>query len=147
MLTEKIDSELKTAMKEKDEIKLGTLRMLKAAIKNKEIEKIVKSLSDGEIIEVIQKQIKQRRDSIAEFEKANRSDLVKKETAEVKILEKYLPQQLTEPELTAIIKKTIETLGAKTKADIGRVMKEVMPQVSGKADGKQVNQIALTFLN
>ena len=60
---------------------------------------------------------------------------------------KYLPQQLTEPELTAIIKKTIETLGAKTKADIGRVMKEVMPQVSGKADGKQVNQIALTFLN
>ena len=146
MLMEQIESALKGAMKEKNELKLGTLRMLKAAIKNKEIEKKVKNLSDPEVLEVIQKQVKQRKDSIADFEKANRQDLVKKEATEITILEQYLPKPLTEAELKALVQKAVQTVGARTKADTGKVMKEVMPQIVGKADGKQVNQILSTLL-
>ncbi len=145
MSLEKIDADLKTAMKERNEIKLGTLRMLKAAIQNKEIDKR-KPLSDQEILEVVQKQVKQRKDSIVEFEKANRQDLLKKETAEIVILEQYLPKQLSESELKAIIEKAIQTTGAKAKADRGKIMKEVMPQIAGRADGKQVNQIVSLLL-
>ena len=147
MLMEKIEADLKNAMKEKNEIKLSTLRMLKAALKNKEIDKKVKSLSETDILEAIQKQVKQRKDSIADFEKANRQDLIKKETAEVSILEQYLPKPFSEAELKALIQKAVETVGAKTKADTGKVMKEIMPQIVGKADGKQVNQILSTMLN
>ena len=146
-LTERIDSDLKTAMKERNELTLSTIRMLKAAIKNKEIDKKVKALPEPEVLEVLQKQVKQRRDSITEFEKAKRTDLVNKEKAEITILEKYLPKGLTEAELKAIIEKAIQTAGAKSKADVGRVMKEVMPQVAGRADGKAINQIALSLLN
>ena len=146
-LMELIDSDLKIAMKEKKELSVSTLRMLKAAIKNKEIDKRVKSLSDQEILEVFQKQVKQRKDSIAEFEKANRLDLVNKEKSELAVLEGYLPKGLSETELKALIQKAIQTAGAKTKADVGRVMKEVMPQVAGRADGKTINQIALSLLN
>ncbi len=145
MSLEKIDSDLKTAMKEKNEVKLGTLRMLKAAIKNKEIDK-KQALSEPEILEIIQKQVKQRRESIAEFQKANRQDLLVKETAEIAVLEQYLPKQLTEPELKVIVQKAIQTTGAKAKTDIGKIMKEVMPQIAGRADGKQVNQIISTLL-
>lgn len=145
-LTERIDSDLKTAMKEKNELALNTLRMLKTAIKNKEIDKKVKTLSDTEVVEVLQKQVKQRRDSIVEFEKANRTDLVNKEKNEISIIEKYLPKNLTEAELKTIIQQAIQSSGAKNKADVGRVMKEVMPKVAGRADGKAVNQIALSLL-
>ena len=145
MSLEKIDSDLKTAMKEKNEIKLSTLRMLKAAIKNKEIDK-KQALSEPEILEIIQKQVKQRRESIAEFQKANRQDLLSKETAEIAVLEQYLPKQLTEAELTVMVQKAIQTTGAKAKSDIGKIMKEVMPQIAGRADGKQVNQIISTLL-
>ena len=147
MLLEKIDAALKNAMKNKNEAVRETLRMLKAAIKNKEIEKKAKSLSEPELLEIIQKQIKQRRDSIAEFEKANRKDLADKEKLEISILEQYLPKQLTEAELKTIVQKAIQTVGAKTKADMGKIMKEVMPQVTGKADGKAVNQVVLSLLN
>ncbi len=146
MLMEKIELDLKNAMKEKNEAKLGTLRMLKAAIKNKEIEKKVKTLPEPEILEAIQKQVKQRKDSIADFQKANRQDLVKKESEEISVLEQYLPKPLSESELKAIIEKAVQSVGAKTKSDMGKVMKEVMPQVTGKADGKQVNQILSTLL-
>ena len=146
MLIEKIESDFKMAMKGKDEIKVGTLRMLKAAIQNKEIEKKAKSLPEQDLLELIQKQIKQRKDSIAEFEKANRQDLVKKEASEIVVLEQYLPTQLTEAELKDLIQKTIQALGAQSKADMGRVMKEVMPQITGRADGKLVSQIVSIFL-
>lgn len=145
MSLEKIDLDLKTAMKEKNVIKLSTLRMLKAAIKNKEIDK-KQALSELEILEIIQKQVKQRRESIAEFQKANRQDLLNKETAEIGVLEQYLPKQLSEAELKAIVQKAIQTTGAKAKSDIGKIMKEVMPQIVGRADGKQVNQIISTLL-
>ncbi len=145
MSLEKIESDLKAAMKEKNEVKLGTLRMLKAAIKNKEIDK-KQALSEPEILDIIQKQVKQRRESIAEFQKANRQELAAKEAAEITILELYLPKQLSEAELKAIVQKAIQTTGAKAKSDIGKIMKEVMPQIAGRADGKQVNQIISTLL-
>ncbi|OGW85534.1 MAG: aspartyl-tRNA amidotransferase [Omnitrophica bacterium RIFCSPHIGHO2_02_FULL_46_11] len=146
VLIEKIETDLKNAMKEKNELTLSTLRMVKAAVKNKEIEKKVKSLSDQELIEIIQKQIKQRRDSLVDFEKAGRSDLIKKEKGEITVLEQYLPKQLTESELKTIVQKAVQATGAKTKADMGRVMKELMPQIAGKADGKQVSQIVSSLL-
>ncbi len=141
----KIEGDLKEAMKARNELKLSTLRMLKSAIKNKEIDK-KQPLSDNEILDILQKQVKQRRDSIAEFQKAGRQELVDKETAEIVILELYLPKQLSEPELKAIVQKAIQTTGAKSKADMGKLMKEIMPQVTGRADGKQVNQIVSSLL-
>ena len=146
MLIEKIETDIKNALKGREEIKVSTLRMLKAAIKNKEIEKKVKSLTEQDLLEVMQKQVKQRKDSIAEFEKANRRDLVDKEKKELTILEQYLPKPLTEDELKALIKKAIDASGAKTKAETGKVMKEVMSLVAGRADGKQVNQIVASLL-
>ena len=146
MLIEKIETDFKGALKGRNEIVLSTLRMLKAAIKNKEIDKKVKVLSEPEILEVIRKQIKQRRDSISEFEKAKRLDLVDKEKRELAALEQYLPCQLTEGELKTLIQKAIQEAGAKTKADMGKVMKAIMPQVTGKADGKQVSQLVSQLL-
>ena len=145
MLIERMDTDLKNAMKAKNEVKVGTLRLLRAAIKNKEIEKKVKSLSENELLEIIQKQVKQRKDSIEEFKKAARQDLVKKETSEISVLEEYLPKQLTESELKTLVQEAIQTVGAKTKADLGKVMKEVMSRAAGKADGKQINQIVSSF--
>ena len=146
MLVEKIESDFKEALKQRNEIKVSTLRMLKAAIKNKEIEKRVKSLDEQDVVDTIQKQVKQRKDSMTEFEKAKRMDLVEKEKKEALILEQYLPQQLSEQELTSIIREAINTSGAKTKNDMGRLMKELMPKVKGRADGKEVNRLVSSML-
>ena len=146
MQLEKIDSDLHNAMKARDEVIVSTLRMLKAAIKNKEIEKKVNALTEQDLLEVIQKQVKQRKDSIADFEKASRIDLATKEKSEITVLERYLPKALSDTELKALIQKAIQSVGAKTKADMGKVMKEVMRAVAGRADGKQVNQIASSLL-
>lgn len=146
MLAEKIDSDLKTAMKEKNEIKLSTLRMLKSAAKYKAIEKKTETLSDEDFVDVIQKQVKQRKDSIAEFEKAGRKDLVAKEAGEMKILEEYLPAQMSYEEVKAIVKTAISAVGATSKQDMGKVMKEVMPKVKGKADGQAVSKAVAELL-
>ena len=147
MLLERIESDLKSAMKEKNEIKVSAIRMLKAAIKNKEIEKRVKALTDDEIIDVVAKQVKQRRDSISEFEKGKRQDLVDKETKEISVLEYYLPARLSKEELTGIVQKIIQSSGAKTKADMGKVMKEVMAETKGKADGSEVSRLVSSLLS
>ena len=141
MLIDRIETNFKQAMKDKNEITLSTLRMVKSAVKNKEIEKKVKALSEDELLEVIQKQIKQRRDSVVDFKKGNREDLVTKELKEISVLEQYLPKQLTEQELKDLVAKIIQSVGAKTKADMGKVMKEVLSQTKGKADGKMVSSI------
>ncbi len=146
MLTEKIDSDLKEAMKQKNTVKLDALRMLKAAAHNKAIEKKIPALNDEDLVDVIQKQVKQRKDSITEFEKAGRKDLVRKETSEMKILEGYLPQQMSPEELKGIVKNAITAVGATSKQDMGKVMKEVMPKVKGRADGKLVNQAVTELL-
>lgn len=147
MLADKIEEDLKAAMKSKDIVKVETLRMLKAALHNFLIEKRREKAEDQEVVGLIQKQIKSREDSIEGFKKGGRQDLVDKETKEKAILAAYLPAQLSNAELESIVKKAIQQIGAKTKADMGRVMKEAMAVSQGRADGKRINQIAASLLN
>ena len=146
MLIQKIDEDLKNAMKAKDTTKMDTLRMLKAALGNFLIEKRKEQAEDSEVILLIQKQIKLREDSIESFKKGNRLDLVEKETREKSILQAYLPAGLSNAEVESLVKKVIQEIGAKTKADIGKVMKESMARAQGRADGKRINQIAASLL-
>ena len=146
MLLEKIDKELKESIKSKNETKILTLRMLKSSIHNKEIEK-KDQLKDEEIIEIIKKEIKKHKESIDMFKKGNREDLVDNETKEVIILEKYLPPQLSEDEIRKLVKEIIAKINAKDKKELGKVMKEIMLQLKGRADGKIVNRIVLEELS
>ena len=146
MLIDKIEEDLKTALKSKDSLKLGALRMLKAAIGNYLIEKKKDKADDSEVTTLIQKQVKMRQESIESFKKAGRQELLAKETAEKTFLETYLPQQLSDEELAQIIKSVVSSLGAKSAADTGRVMKKVMPKVQGRADGKRVSQLVTQSL-
>lgn len=139
-LNEKINQDFVFAMKSKDEITLSTLRMLKSAIKNREIE-IGQELKDGEIGEVARKSVKQRKDSMNEYQKGSRADLVAKEQKEIKILEKYLPAQLSEEKILSIIDKTIKSTGASDPQDMGKVMGQIMPKFKGKADGALVSKL------
>jgi len=138
-LKQQIEQDLKNALKNKQPEKTAVLRMLNSAIKNKEIEfkKRDKGLSDEQVIEVIAQQAKQRKDSIEQFKKGGRNDLVKQEKLELEILEKYLPEQLSVDEIKKIVKQCI----GEGADNIGAVMGQVMPQVKGKADGAQVKQI------
>ncbi len=140
-LAEKIDADIKEAMKARDAIKLSTLRMLKAGIKNLEIEKKAEKLEDKDVMGIIARQIKQHRDSIDGFAKGNRQDLVDKETAELKILESYMPKMMPADELKAIVKSAIAAVGAKGRADMGKVMKTAMEEAKGAADGKMLSQM------
>lgn len=146
-LLQTLEQNLLEAMKAKNEQKVLTLRMAKAAILNAAIERKKNTLEDVEILEVLQKQIKQRRESIDSFEKAGRKDLVAKEKAELEILSLYMPKQLSDEEIKNLVQKAIQTSGAKVKADSGKVMKVLMPEVKGKADGKRVNEILMSLLN
>ena len=146
MLIDKIEEDLKTALRSKDSLKLGALRMLKAAIGNYLIEKKKDKADDSEVTTLIQKQVKMRQESIESYKKAGRQELLAKETAEKAFLETYLPQQLSDEELAQIIKSVVSSLGAKSAADTGRVMKEVMPKVQGRADGKRVSQLVTQSL-
>ncbi len=144
-LKEELLKDLKAAMKAKDNVKKQAVTMVRAAIL--QIEKDTKKeLGDAEIIDVISKQVKQRKDSLEEFIKAEREDLVEQTKAELDILMTYMPKQLTKEELTVIVKEAISSTGAKTKKDMGKIMKEVMPKIKGKADGKSVNEVASSLL-
>jgi uncharacterized protein YqeY len=140
-LSEQIDSDLKTAMREKNAIKLGVLRMLKAAMTNAAIEKsgAQNQLSDADAIQVIRKQVKQRQDSIESFEKGGRAELVEKEKEELLILQSYLPQEMSADELSKIVRETISEVGASSKAQMGAVMKALQAKVAGRADGKTLS--------
>ena len=146
-LLKTIEQDLVEAMKAKDVVKLSTLRMLKAAVIQVQIAKKKDNLEDAEICEVIQKQAKQRKESFDSFTKGGRADLAQKEQTELAILEKYLPKQLSDSELDQIIKSTLAKLGINSKADSGRAMKEIMPLVKGKADGKRVNEVLAKVLS
>jgi len=138
-MLEKIKTDLKTALKGKDETTVSTLRLLLAAIHNKEIElKKRGKLKDEEVVAVIRQQVKQRRESIEAYQKGKRDDLVKKEKQELDILSKYLPQQISSGELEKIIGQTIKETGASSPADFGKVMGTVMSKVKGRAEGKIV---------
>jgi len=138
MLKKKIDDDLKEALKAKDAIKVSTLRLLKSAIKNLEIEK-QEDLKGEDVVAVIKKQAKQRKDSIEEFKKADRQDLVEKEENELAVLKGYLPEELSQEELAAIVKAAIAQTGASSAKDMGLVIKEVMASAKGRADGKAVS--------
>ncbi len=140
MLREKLVDEMKAAMKARDEGRLSAIRMVRASVKNREID-LGKELDDREVIEVIATLAKQRRESIKLFQEAGRNDLVEKEEKELAILIGFLPRQLEREEISEIVAKAVAESGALGPGDIGKVMKIVIPQVSGRADGKLVNEI------
>ena len=140
-LNEKIATDLTAAMKAKDAPRLAALRMLKAAIMNKGMVEKGRDLEDTEVLQVVSSLVKQRRDSIEQFAKAGRTDLVDKETAEIAVLEHYLPPAITSEEIDAAVAAAIAETGAASAKDMGKVMKAVMPKLAGRhADGKAVNE-------
>jgi uncharacterized protein len=140
-LQQRVDSDLKEAMRAKDATKLGVLRMLKSALKYAAIAKsgAEAELSDAEAVQVIRKQAKQRRDSIESFEKGGRAELADKEKEELTILNTYLPQEMTSDELAKVVRETIAELGATSKAQMGAVMKALQTRAGGRADGKTLS--------
>ncbi len=138
-LLQKIDEDLKSALKASDQIKVSALRMLKASLKNRQIEKRGE-LSDEDVIDVLVSLSKQRRESIEMFSKGGREELAEKEKQELSILQSYLPSKLSNEEIDSIILEAIKDSKAKSVKDMGSVMKIVMPRVKGMADGKYVNQ-------
>lgn len=144
-LKEKLMEDLKEAMKSKNKVKKDTVTLVRAAIKQIEVDNRVE-LSDAEITDIIAKQIKQKKDVITDFEKGNRQDLIDLTNEEIKILLEYLPPQLSDEELTSIVKEAIEATGAQTKKDLGKLMVFIMPKVKGKADGKHVNEIVAKYI-
>jgi uncharacterized protein YqeY len=139
-LNDKVAADITAAMKAKDAARLSALRMLKAAIMNKGVEK-GRDLEDAEVLQVVSSLVKQRRDSIEQFGKAGRTDLVDKETGEIAVLEAYLPPAATPAEIEAAVSAAIAESGASSPKDMGKVMKAVMPMLAGKnADGKAVSE-------
>jgi uncharacterized protein YqeY len=143
MLLEKLNEDYKEAVRNKDEAKRNTINLLLSALKYRQIELRAsgKELTDEEIIGVISKEIKKRKEAIELYEKGNRQDLAEKEKRELEILESYMPKQLSEEELLKIIDETIKSVGASSPSDVGKVMKELMPKVKGKADGSLVKSL------
>ena len=163
-LKEKIKEDLKNSLKKKEDLAVSVLRMLLAATNNKEAEKRTKiwkqkpdsdqkylekesQLTEEEFTEVISSEVKKRRESVSEFERGKREDLANKERSEIKILQKYLPEQLSEEELGKIIKEAILKVNAKEVKDMGKVMTELMPKVKGRADGGLVSNIVKEILS
>jgi len=141
LLRDKVSADMTAAMKAKEAARLSALRMLKAAIMNKGVEK-GHDLDDAEVLQVVSSLVKQRRDSIEQFAKAGRTDLVEKETGEIAVLEQYLPPAASATEIEAAVTEAIAATGATSPKDMGKVMKAVMPMLAGKnADGKVVNEI------
>jgi uncharacterized protein YqeY len=141
LLRDKVNADMTAAMKARDAARLSALRMLKAAIMNKGVEK-GHDLDDAEVLQVVSSLVKQRRDSIEQFGKAGRTDLVEKETGEIAVLEHYLPPAASATEIEAAVTEAIAATGAASPKDMGKVMKAVMPMLAGKnADGKVVNEI------
>lgn len=145
-LKEQLAEDLKDAMRQGDETRKTAIRLTITAIKNAEVA-AMRQFEDADVIGVIAKQAKQRRESIDEFKKANRQDLVDKEAAELKVLETYLPAQMSREDVAAEARKAIEEVGAKGPGDRGRVMSALMPRLAGRADGKLVNEAVTELLS
>ena len=146
-MLEKITKDIVDAMKNKDTLKLQTLRMLKGSIDLERINKKLDKVSDDDIVVIIGKQIKTRKESITEFEKGNRQDLIDKTNDEIKILEEYMPEQLSGEEINNIIDEIIANVNATSIKDMGSVMKEASAKLKGKADMSLVSQIIKNKLN
>ena len=145
-INSKLNEEMVVATKSRDKIRLSAIRMLKTALHNKEIN-LMRPLNENEILQVLSSMIKQRKDSIEQFAKGGRTDLVEKEEAELKVIQEFMPAQISEDEVDAIIRKTIEEAGAVSVKDMGKVMKILMPKLTGMVDGKVVGEKVKTFLS
>jgi hypothetical protein len=145
-LKEQIEKDLVGARKEKRELEVSTLGMLKAAILNAEIAGMRKEFSDEDVLKVISSEVKKHKDSIAEYEKGGRADLVLKESQEMELLQKYLPAQLGDEELKKIVEEKIKEMGAASPADFGKVMGAVMKAVGGRAGGDAVGKMVKEIL-
>ncbi len=139
-IREQLDTDLLEAVRNKDGLKRSALRLIKASVQSEEKSR-GKELGDDDVVQVLTREAKRRRESITAFRDGNRPDLVEKEEAELAIIAKYLPQQLTEEEVREIAQSVIEEVGASGPGERGKVMGKLMPQVKGKADGKMVNEI------
>lgn len=145
-MKEKLMEDLKISMRNKDKLRKDTITMVRAAIKQIEVDER-KELTDDEVIDVLNKQLKEKKKSIEEFAKGDRQDLINQTEAEIEILLDYLPKQLSEEELRQIVKDTIEEHNLSSSKEMGQLMKFVMPKVKGRADGKMISKIAQEMLN
>lgn len=144
-IKDKLKDDLKTAMKEKDSIRKNVVQLIKAGVLQVEKDNKV-TLDDEGVLDVIAKQLKQRRDSLPDYEKSGRDDLIAQLKREMELLMEYLPAQLSHEELVAIVEEAVKETGASTIKDMGKIMKAVMPKVKGRADGKEINSIARELL-
>jgi len=145
-LKERLDADLKSAMRERDEVKLSVVRLLKSAIKYPEIE-LATTLDDAGITGVIGTEIRRRRESVEQYRAGNRQDLVDREEAEIRILQGWLPAQLTEEALRAKVDEVVRRVGAVGPKDMGAVMKALLPEVQGQAEGKTVSELVKARLS
>ncbi len=145
-LKEKLLEDMKSAMKEKDQVKKNTIQFVRAAILQVEKDNKV-TLDDEGVTEILAKEVKKRRDSLPEYEKSGRQDLIDTLKREIEIILAYLPKQLTKEELTVIVKEAVDAVGAKTMKDMGKIMGYVLPKIKGVGDGKTVNEIAKELLS
>ncbi|SFL81238.1 hypothetical protein SAMN04487943_104109 [Gracilibacillus orientalis] len=140
-IVELLNQDMKQAMKDKDKVTLGVIRMVKASMQNEAIKLQKDTLSEEQELNVLAKELKQRKDSLHEFKEAEREDLVSKLEDEINIIQAYMPEQLSDEELEEIVVQTIEEVQAQSKKDMGKVMSALMPKVKGKAEGSRVNQL------
>ncbi|KON86996.1 hypothetical protein AF332_09355 [Sporosarcina globispora] len=145
-LLERLNEDMKQAMRNKEKEKLTVIRMIKASLQNEAI-KLGEDLNEEQELTVLSREVKQRKDSLHEFEKAGREDLVEKIRTELQYVELYMPKQLSEEEVSKIVAETIAETGATSKADMGKVMAAIMPKVKGKADGSLVNKLVQQHLS
>ena len=145
-INKKINEEMVSAAKAKDKIRLSAVRMIKTALHNKEIE-LIRPLNETETMQLLSVMVKQRKDSIEQFAKGGRTDLVEKEEAELKVVQEFLPAQMSDEEVENLIKKAIAEAGAVSVKDMGKVMKILMPLITGKADGKAAGEKVKTLLS
>jgi uncharacterized protein YqeY len=140
-IREKLMADMKDAMRAKDSVKLEAIRFLQSAIKYKEVELRPNAITSEDVLGVVKKLVKQRKESIDQFQQASRQDLVEKEQAELKVLEAYLPQQMTKEQIEVVVSQVIAALQAKTIKDMGAVMKEVLAKTAGAADNKTISEV------
>lgn len=145
-LLERINNDMKQAMKSKEKDKLSVIRMIKASLQNEAL-KLGHELTEEEELTILTREVKQRKDSLHEFEKAGREDLVEKIQTELQFVELYMPEQLSEEEVAEIVKQAISETGASSKAEMGKVMSAVMPRLKGRADGSLVNKLVQQHLS
>lgn len=146
-LLEQLNQDMKQSMKNKEKEKLSVIRMVKASLQNEWIKLGKDSLSEDEELTILSRELKQRKDSLQEYKTAGRNDIVEKLESEIIIIQEYMPEQLTDNELEALIQATIQEVNATSKKEMGKVMSEIMPKVKGKADGSRINKLVLKHLN